>query len=194
MDTQKKEIFEEAGFKCKKCGYFSPLGEGLELSKTNNIVLCSICNTFAPLERDKLHEYIHQKIDWQALETFRNSGTNKASHSVHKQAMIEKSRKGFLVARPPFGYRAVEGNLIPDEENMENVRLIFKEFLEGRSLNQLSQTYRISVNGIKKILKNFSYLGKVKFNGQIIQGKHQPIISHELFNSVQNKFDKKNFN
>lgn len=192
MDTQKKEIkeiLEQKGFKCEKCEYYSPLGQGLELNKELNAVLCSVCNTFAPFEKEKLQKYINEKIDWQSLETFRNSGINKASHSVHKQGMIERSKQGLLVARPPFGYKVENGNLVIDNENSENVRLIFKEFSAGKSLNQISQVYGISVNGLKKILKNFTYLGKIKFNGQIVQGKHSPLISSELFNEVQARFE-----
>ena len=104
--------------------------------------------------------------------------------------MLEKSRQGLFRARPPFGYKVVHGQLVPSED-AENVRLIFKEFAEGRSLNQIAKTYGLSVNGIKKILRNFTYLGKIKFDNQISQGYHPPIISSELFNRVQSKLEKK---
>ena len=188
---QQKEILKNAGFKCQKCGYYSPLGDGLEINRDFNKVLCSICNTFAPQNSEDFEKYMNEKIQWQLLETFRNSGINKGSHAPQKQGMIEKSRQGKLMARPPFGYKVIGGELVSDEENMENVRLIFEEFANDRSLNQISQAYRISVNGVKKILKNFTYLGKIKFNGQIIQGSHKPLIPAELFNRVQSKFENK---
>jgi len=187
--NEKKRLMEEAGFRCQKCGFYSPLGKGLEINKKNNAVLCSICNTFAPDDSENFRKYIEEKVDWQVLETFRKFGVNKASHSPQKKGMIEKSKQGKLVARPPFGYKVINGTLIPDEENKEKVRLIFEEFAAGKSLNQISQTYGISVNGIKKILKNFAYIGKIKFNNQIFQGSHQPIISAELFNRVQQHFE-----
>jgi site-specific DNA recombinase len=95
------------------------------------------------------------------------------------------------MARPPFGYKVKNGELIVHDEDSENVRLIFQEFADGKSLNQLAKTYNLSVNGIKKILKNFSYLGKIKFDNQIHQGSHKSIISPELFNRVQSRFEKK---
>jgi dTDP-4-amino-4,6-dideoxygalactose transaminase len=54
----------------------------------------------------------------------------------------------------------------------------------------LAKKHNFSVNGLKKILRNFTYIGKVKFDGQIHQGKHQAIISSMLFNKVQDKLDK----
>ena len=172
--------------KCEKCGYYSLTGK--DLVSRNNAVLCSICDTFAPEDAIKLDSFIEEKIDWKQLETFRKFGVNKASHSIHKKGMITRAKEGNLMARPPFGYSVSEGKLIPNE-NAENVRLIFKEFIEGKSLNQLSQTYNLSVNGIKKILKNFTYIGKIKFNNEINSGNHQPIISNDLFNEVQKKFE-----
>lgn len=190
-DEQKKIIMESSGFKCAKCNYYSPLGDGLEINKEHNSVLCGVCNTFAPLDAEEFQKYLAEKLEWQNLETFRSSGVNRLSHSSQKQGMIEASKKGRLMARPPFGYKVLDGNLIVDQENSQNVKLIFDEFAAGKSLNQLSQTYGVSVNGIKKILKNFSYLGKTKFAGNIVQGSHPAIISAELFNRVQQKFELK---
>ena len=91
MDEQKKEILERAGFKCAKCNYYSPLGSGLEVNPDSKIVLCSVCNTFAPADKLKLDEYVAEKVSWQALETFRKFKTNRASHEPHKQGMINRA-------------------------------------------------------------------------------------------------------
>jgi hypothetical protein len=190
-EEQKRVILKNSEFKCKKCGYYSPMGSGLEINKQFNVVLCSVCNIFAPEEKSKFDKYVEEKLEWQNLETFRNSGMNRASHSPHKLGMMEKSKEGKLVARPPFGYTVKKGELIVDEETSEDVRMIFQEFADGNSLNQISKNYGLSVNGIKKVLKNFSYLGKVKFDNQISQGSHKPLVSAELFNRVQSKFEKK---
>jgi len=191
-EEYKKDLLKKVNFKCQKCGYYSPLGEGLEIAKGFDAILCEICANFAPDEKDDFLKYLSETLEWQHLETFRRFGANRLSKNKQKKGMVEKSKNGKLMARPPFGYKVIEGNLIPDEENAENVRLIFEEFSNGKSLNQISQIYGISVNGIKKILKNFTYLGKIKFNNQISQGSHKPLITAELFNRVQQIFDKKN--
>lgn len=188
---QQKILMEKNNFKCQKCGYYSPLADGLAINKTHNIVLCSICNTFAPIDKDDFQKFLEEKIQWQDIETFRRFGANKIAHTNQKLGMLEKSKTGKLMARPPFGYKVIGGNLIIDEQNKENVRLIFEEFSSGKSMNQIAQTYSISVNGIKKILKNFTYLGKIKFAGNIVNGTHQPLISAELFNEVQKKLENK---
>jgi site-specific DNA recombinase len=103
--------------------------------------------------------------------------------------MIAKSKQGLLMARPAFGYDVKKGQLIVNPETSENVREIFKLFLEGTSLNQIALKHDISLNGIKKILKNFTYIGKIKFNNQVLAGSHKPIISPEIFNQAQQRFE-----
>ena len=107
-----------------------------------------------------------------------------------KEGMISKASRGNLMSRAPFGYKIKEGKLIP-AENSKEIEEIFEEFLNEKiSLRQLSEKHHLSVNGLKKILKNFTYIGKIKFNNQIHEGNHQPIISSTLFNHVQNKLER----
>ncbi|MFA5071453.1 MAG: recombinase family protein [Candidatus Pacearchaeota archaeon] len=107
-----------------------------------------------------------------------------------KNSMIEKAKQGNLMSRVPFGYKIEKGKLIL-AENYREIEEIFEEFLNNKiSLHQLSEKHNLSVNGLKKILKNFTYLGKIKFNNQIHEGTHQPIVSSTLFNHVQNKLER----
>ena len=110
--------------------------------------------------------------------------------NLQKSGMIKKAQKGELMSRPPFGYKLDNNKLVP-AENYKEVEEIFEEFLITKiSLNKLSKKHNFSVNGLKKILKNFTYIGKIKFNNQIHEGNHTPIISTTLFNHVQNKLER----
>lgn len=114
----------------------------------------------------------------------------KAIKGNQKQGMMEKAIKGNLMSRAPFGYKIQDGKLLP-AENYKEVEEIFEEFLNEKvSLRKISQKHKLSVNGLKKILKNFTYIGKIKFNNQIFEGRHQPLMSSTLFNHVQNKIEK----
>ena len=107
-----------------------------------------------------------------------------------KNSMIKKASQGNLMSRAPFGYEIVEGKLVP-AKNFREVEEIFESFLNNNiSLRQLAEKHNLSVNGLKKILKNFTYIGKIKFNNQIHEGNHQSIVSSTLFNHVQNKLEK----
>jgi len=108
-----------------------------------------------------------------------------------KFSMDKKARDGHLVSRAPLGYKIENKKLIP-LENSYIVQEIFQDFLNLEiSLTKLSKKYNLSVNGLKKVLSNQTYLGKIKFDGQIHKGIHQPLLSSTLFNHVQNKLEKK---
>jgi len=114
----------------------------------------------------------------------------KPRGEIQKQGMITKASTGKLMSRPAFGYKLENNKLVP-AQNSEEVREIFEEFLnENINLSQLSRKHNFSVNGLKKVLTNFTYIGKIKFNNQIHEGNHKPIISSTLFNHVQNKLEK----
>ena len=107
-----------------------------------------------------------------------------------KNSMIKKASQGNLMSRAPFGYNIKDGKLI-SAQNFREVEEIFENFLNNQiSLRQLAEKHNLSVNGLKKILKNFTYIGKIKFNNQIHEGNHQPIVSSTLFNHVQNKLER----
>jgi site-specific DNA recombinase len=107
-----------------------------------------------------------------------------------RNSMINKASQGNLMSRAAFGYKIENGKLIP-AENSKEIEELFEEFLnQDISLRKLAEKHKLSVNGLKKILKNFTYIGKIKFNNQIHEGNHQPIVSSTLFNHVQDKLEK----
>lgn len=162
--------------KCEKCGY-----ESEENKKISNHYLCSVCSKFAP---ENLEPYLQEKINGQQLESFRKYDARNIL------GMKSKAEEGKIMSRAPLGYKIINKEIAVDEEKRLIVEQIFRKFLEQEiSLNQLAKDFNFSVNGIKKVLKNFTYIGKIKFKGQILQGKHPGIVPNELFNKVQNKLE-----
>ena len=169
--------------KCGKCGYDSK-----DNKKKNKIFLCLVCYSFSPDGEDDFKEYINEKIDSSVLEPFRKYSISSGERQ--KKGMVKKAIKGKIMSRAPFGYKIKEGKLDP-AENYKEVEEIFEEFLsKDFSLRQLAEKHKLSVNGLKKILRNFTYIGKIKFNNEIYESEHKPLISLTLFNHVQNKLEK----
>jgi len=133
------------------------------------------------------------KLMFHIISAFAEFERNVTSERT-KFTMDKKARDGNLVSRAAFGYKLENKQLIP-AENTYVVQKIFQDFLNQTiRLTQLSKKYGVSVNGLKKILTNQSYLGKIKFDKQTHQGNHQPLISSTLFNHVQDKLEKLGIN
>jgi len=165
---------------CKKCNYTEKNPQKIFGSE-----LCKVCATFAPNKPTDFQTYINERIDWKILDIFRTLGHTRGKKQ--KQGMLKMAELGKLNSRPPLGYDAQNGNLIPNEDAVR-VHSLYKTFLaRNYSLNSLSKNFSLSVNGLKKVLTNRTYLGEIKFDGKIYKGNHQPIINPEIFYAVQRK-------
>jgi len=105
-----------------------------------------------------------------------------------KFGMEKKAREGGFITKAPKGYKLSNKKLLVDDEESKKVKTIFEEFLNSNiSLTQLAKKNNMTTSGIKKLLSNSTYLGKVKFANQESQGQHEPIIERDLFIKVQDK-------
>jgi len=197
----RKKVLERDNFTCQKCGFQDKTMQNIEIhhikpkifgsddNLDNLITLCSICHHYAPDLESAFQTYISEKIDGNILNTFR-----KAVYSISQKTrlgMDRKAREGGIVTRAPLGYKIVNKKLEVDPEKVKEVREIYEEFLRGNiSLNKLAKKYGLTVNGLKKVLKNRTYLGEIKFAGQTSEGIHKPIIEKELFDKVQEKLSR----
>ena len=197
----KNQILKRDNFSCQKCGFKDLDGEELEihhinpkvfngLNEINNLsTLCSICYKHAPDTEKEFKEYLSEKIDSILLETFR-----KSDYSISKKTktgMENTFKKGKHITKAPKGYILINKQLVVDEEAYLKVKEIFEEFLNNEiSLTQLSKKNNLTTSGIKKLLQNTTYLGKVKFANNETQGQHNPIINKQLFKQVQEKLKK----
>jgi len=195
----KSEVFSRDKFKCQKCD-FRGISEDLEAHHikmkvnggddeiSNIVTLCSICHYHSPDDEIEFEKYLKEKIDGTILDTFRKS--QKSISRRTKKGMSSIFQKGRIVTRAPWGYK-IENKKLVSAEHSYQIQEVFQEFLnQNISLTKLAKKYGFSVNGLKKILTNQTYLGKIKFDKQTHQGSHQPLISSTLFNHVQNKLEK----
>ncbi|MBU2616588.1 MAG: HNH endonuclease [Nanoarchaeota archaeon] len=198
---RRNKILERDNYACQKCSFSSPNGKGLEIhhiiskvsggknSDLNLMILCSVCHRHAPDNEKDFKEFISDKIDGNLLETFR-----KSDYSISKKTklgMIESFKKGLHITKAPRGYQLVNKKLIVNESGAKNVKDIFEEFLNtNTSLTQIAKKHNLTTSGLKKLLMNTTYLGKVKFANEESQGEHISIIDEDLFKSVQNKLGK----
>lgn len=193
-----REVLERDNFSCQKCGFKDLSSEELEihhinpkvfggLNKISNLsTLCSICHKHAPDTEKEFKEYILEKIDSKMLETFRKSDYSISKKT--KEGMINAFSMGRHITKAPKGYKLLNKQLIINESEAEEIKKIFDEFLNSNiSLTQLAKKNNMTTAGIKKLLLNTTYLGKVKFAGKETNGQHQPILEQQMFDKVQEK-------
>lgn len=123
-----------------------------------------------------------------------------------KRAIEQKLRQGEWIAQAPYGYKSVtdaagKKNLVPHEYESLIVKKMFELYSSGlysldSLANKINNEYGLtwSDTGISKILTRPFYYGEMKVKGQLYPHKYQPLVSKELFDTVEkikSKFNKK---
>ena len=112
-----------------------------------------------------------------------------------KKGLHQKAREGHFPHRAPFGYRTNPRTrrMEPDPETAPVVASLFEMYATGsRSLDRLVaylNDHNIRTdNGavfhpsaVHRILTNPVYYGDFRFKGEIRPGRHQPLVSYELW-------------
>ena len=126
-----------------------------------------------------------------------------------RDKIAASKRKGLWVGGPvPLGYRCLDKKLEIVPEEAETVRTIFSLYLElgsmgaliaeldrrcirtkvnGRRDGRQSGGIRFGVGPLAHLLKNRFYTGEVTYRGEVHRGEHEPILSRDLFEAVQEK-------
>jgi site-specific DNA recombinase len=114
-----------------------------------------------------------------------------------KKGMREKAEQGLYPGRAPFGYKnnSLTRAIDVDERRAPILRRVFELYASGNhSLTSLQRTMfedcgvRINRAYLESILKNPFYIGRFVWRGIEYKGIHDPLISPELFQSVQDVF------
>lgn len=142
----------------------------------------------------------HEKFIWNIKVSVAQFYTDNLSEEV-KKGQMEKIRQGWLPTKPPLGYKTVgeKGHKIHviDEEKAPLIRKMFELYATGNySLKKLVQIMyeeglrtrsgnKLCKSRLAKLLSDPFYYGGIRWNGQIYQGKQEPLISKELFERVQ---------
>ena len=120
------------------------------------------------------------------------------------ETIKSKSIKGSFLGRAPFGYfKSSSGGFVVDYNKAELIKAIFNlysgKYGESKRIglrkiskiirgNYLSRDLKWTPQTIKKILTNRFYTGVYKRDLVIISNNHDPIITNEKFDFVQNLF------
>jgi DNA invertase Pin-like site-specific DNA recombinase len=126
-----------------------------------------------------------------------------------RDKIAASKRKGLWVGGPlPLGYDMKDGKIAVVENEFEQVRLIYRSYLELSGVNALVRDLkernfrtktRLLTTGATRggipfergtlfyLLRNRFYIGEVRYKGDILPGEQPPIMERSLFDAVQQK-------
>jgi len=173
----------------------------LEEFRMKGVVELHFCRESLVINKDSSGSQI---LHWNMAVLMANAYTLNISDNV-KRSLNHKIKNGEWISKAPVGYinevdpQTDKKRIVVDRERAFLVRRIFEEYAEGgRSVREMTQKARkwgltsvpkpdtsVTSSQVHSILKNPFYCGLMEIKGQIYQGKHEPIISKELFDRCQ---------
>jgi len=124
-----------------------------------------------------------------------------------RKGMQEKAEQGIWPTVAPLGYRNVAGSdgkkiIEPDPDSAPLIARLFEWYATGTlSLKEAAEKARVAglvyrksgapvpVSTVHTTLRNRLYTGEFEWNGHVYLGKHQPLVTRELWERVQGVLD-----
>lgn len=167
----------------------------LPFLQKNNVTIASISEGFEDIL--KLEPMILAVYLGMAAQELKNIKTRAKSTAEYR------AKNGYALGKAPVGYinpKKKGSVIIPDECNKQHIKRAYelratgifslesigKELAKYGFVDSKGNPY--AKKRIEDILKNPIYMGKVLYEGELYDGKHEPIISEELFYRVHLTF------
>ena len=178
------------------------ISEAIDLTQPSGVLMLQMMGSVAEFERQCISENVYMGMRARAKDGYTNGGNGLLGYNLKKEYEGKSS----------FGKKKSLSTLVINEEEAAVVRKIYELYTSGKGYkaiaNELNTTgYRtkrgnlFNVAGIKGILTNPTYMGKVRFGHYrnwdkkrrrglnpdeiIVEGRHEAIISEEQFDLVQ---------
>jgi len=169
------ELFNDYGV------VFVAVSQSFDTTSTAGRLMLNIMISFAQYEREMTIDRVKDKVE------------------------ASKKKGMWLGGTVPLGFDVKDKKLVINEEEAEVIKHIFARFKELKSIGLLtkelnSQGYRTKmyvkktgtyggglyrVAGLRLIITNPIYMGKIRHKDKIYQGKHEGIIEEEMWNEAQ---------
>lgn len=146
------------------------------------------------------------RLTLNVLLSFAQFEREVTGERIRDKIAASKKKGMWMGGTVPFGYRAKDRSLVIDEEEANTIRRAMERYLELGSVRLLAaelkaqgvKTRAVQLSnggtrggipfgrgGLRHMLQNRLYLGEIVHRGGSYPGSHQPIVSHELFDRVQ---------
>lgn len=149
---------------------FISMSESFDTTTPYGRAMVGLLSVFAQLERENIKERV-------------------------KMGFAERAKQGLYHGGSsiPAGYDFVDGHLVVNETEAFVVKRVFELFASGMSYERVGKyieenyqgMYRFSPASVIPMLKNNIFIGKIKYYDETYIGQHEPIISTELWETVQ---------
>ena len=141
---------------------FTSVTEQIDTTTAMGEAFFQIIGVFAQLERGMVKERVELAFD-------------------------KKISSGEALNRAPLGYLYRNRKLVVNEDGAQKVREIFEMWASGVHYKEIAKKFNLPTSTLYEIVKNPTYIGKVRYRDKLYDGVQKAIIPEELFKKVNSK-------
>lgn len=153
------------------------------------------------------------RLTLNMLLSFAQFEREVTAERIRDKIAASKARGLWMGGNIPFGYNKDGRTLRINEEEAQIIRKLFQDFAEGQKVGDIAENLRrkgirtrarVNANGkqtggkpfarghLYEILSNPIYIGKIRHKHKVHDGRHEALISDDLWERVQRRLDKNN--
>ena len=130
------------------------------------------------------------------LESMAEYYSANLSQNIRRGQRETLAKGRFVGGKAPYGYKHVDGKLIPDEKTAPIIRYVFEQYAAGVPKKEIYA--ELNARGIRnsngkplgptsfaEALANPVYIGKYTYSGTVVPGVSTPLIDETTFEKVQ---------
>lgn len=142
---------------------FTSIQEKFDTTTPFGKAMIGILSVFAQLERETILE--------------------RTRIGIKKRAEEGKWKGGGKIPFP-YTYDKNKGILIPDKKQVEVLHKMISMYLSGKSFNKIGDIVGMDESVVERRILSRTNLGIVPYKGEEFKGKHEPVITEEIYNKI----------
>jgi site-specific DNA recombinase len=173
------EVFDEHGVS------FVSVTQQFNTATSMGRLILNVLLSFAQFEREMIAERTRDKMSAARRKGKWLGGTPVLGYDVSAQPRrLVVNPKEAARVRDIFGLYLKLVGLIPTVKELDKRNWVNKRWTTRKGAVQGGKPF--NKGSLHFLLSNVTYCGKVKYQGQIYEGDHEPIVAEELFRAVRN--------
>ena len=157
--------------------------ENFDTSSAMGRAVIRIIVTFAQLEREQTSERTIDVLKYRAEQGLWNGGCPSLGYDNDEKLGLVINVEESKIIIAIFDKYIELASYKKVAEYLNNLGYQGKQYTSRRGKKQGGNKF--TNTAIARVLKNQIYIGKIKYRGELSPGKHQSIVSEDVFNQVQ---------
>ena len=161
---------------------FVSVTQGFNTTTSTGRLLMNLLATFGEFERDQISERTRDKMRASRRRGLFVGGRPVLGYDVREKKLVINAAEAETV-HEIFEIYVNQGSLLATVQDLARRGITTKRLVSAQGRVHAGRTF--DKGALSRLLQNPVYVGKIEFEGQVIQGNHPAILDEKIWNATQ---------